>query len=402
MVISKTALVASQSLFTALGIAALLLRLGRPQLGDRLARRADRDLRRLHRGPGLGPAAQPGDRALADAPARCAPPGVRRAARVGRCRVRRPPARVLSRRAARRSCSPPACHFAGWLIGVAEVVVIVTLIGRHGLLARRLHHRDALAADPRDRARRPGQHRHPGAGRRLAVHVPRHARGRRRHALAAQARARDLLRQHRPRLPGATHGRSPGIAERLSRDLSSGDGAPRARPQRARGLAARPRPRRHRPARLHHARPRARPAGAARSPDALYARAAEVLDAARAAGVRYVDAARSYGRRRGVPRALARSSAAVARAELTVGSKWGYRYTAGWSVEAPGARGEGAVAGPLPQPARREPRAARRLARSLPDPQRDGGIGRLADAVAARARWSRRGAPARSAPSGSR
>ena len=71
-----------------------------------------------------------------------------------------------------------------------------------------------------------------------------------------------------------------------------------------------------------------------RTPKALYARCAEVLDAARAAGVRYVDAARSYGRaeeylgrwlaERGVPRDA-----------ITVGSKWGYRYTAGWAVDAP-------------------------------------------------------------------
>jgi aryl-alcohol dehydrogenase-like predicted oxidoreductase len=58
-----------------------------------------------------------------------------------------------------------------------------------------------------------------------------------------------------------------------------------------------------------------------------------VLDAAYAAGIRYVDAARSYGRaeeflaswleRRGLPPGA-----------VTVGSKWGYTYTAGWQVEA--------------------------------------------------------------------
>jgi len=79
---------------------------------------------------------------------------------------------------------------------------------------------------------------------------------------------------------------------------------------------------------------RHRDLGDARSPDALYARCAEVLDAAHAAGVRYVDAARSYGRaedflgrwltERGIPPGA-----------ITVGSKWGYRYTAGWAVEAP-------------------------------------------------------------------
>jgi aryl-alcohol dehydrogenase-like predicted oxidoreductase len=59
-----------------------------------------------------------------------------------------------------------------------------------------------------------------------------------------------------------------------------------------------------------------------------------VLDAAYAAGVRYFDAARSYGkaeaflatwlRERGLPPG-----------EVTVGSKWGYTYTAEWRVDAP-------------------------------------------------------------------
>jgi aryl-alcohol dehydrogenase-like predicted oxidoreductase len=62
-------------------------------------------------------------------------------------------------------------------------------------------------------------------------------------------------------------------------------------------------------------------------------RAAAVLDAAHAAGIRYLDAARSYGRaeaflaawleRRGHPPG-----------SITVGSKWGYTYTAGWRVAA--------------------------------------------------------------------
>ena len=57
-----------------------------------------------------------------------------------------------------------------------------------------------------------------------------------------------------------------------------------------------------------------------------------VLDAAFAGGVRYLDAARSYGlaeaflaswleRRRLQP------------SDLTIGSKWGYTYTAGWRVD---------------------------------------------------------------------
>jgi aryl-alcohol dehydrogenase-like predicted oxidoreductase len=71
-----------------------------------------------------------------------------------------------------------------------------------------------------------------------------------------------------------------------------------------------------------------------RSADALYARVAELLDAARSHGVRYVDVARSYGQAEAF---LARwlRERAVPRADLTLGSKWGYRYTAGWRVDAP-------------------------------------------------------------------
>jgi len=70
-----------------------------------------------------------------------------------------------------------------------------------------------------------------------------------------------------------------------------------------------------------------------RSPDALYGRAAEVLDAAIAAGVRYADVARSYGR---AEEFLARwlRERAVGRDALVVGSKWGYRYTADWRIDA--------------------------------------------------------------------
>jgi aryl-alcohol dehydrogenase-like predicted oxidoreductase len=58
-----------------------------------------------------------------------------------------------------------------------------------------------------------------------------------------------------------------------------------------------------------------------------------VLDAARDAGVRYLDVARSYGR---AEEFLARWLAErdVPRDALTIGSKWGYRYTAGWRVDA--------------------------------------------------------------------
>ena len=70
-----------------------------------------------------------------------------------------------------------------------------------------------------------------------------------------------------------------------------------------------------------------------RTPEALAARTAELCDAAWTAGVRYFDAARSYGR---AEEFLARWLAArgIAADAVTVGSKWGYRYTAGWSVDA--------------------------------------------------------------------
>jgi aryl-alcohol dehydrogenase-like predicted oxidoreductase len=68
------------------------------------------------------------------------------------------------------------------------------------------------------------------------------------------------------------------------------------------------------------------------SVDALRRRSHEVLDAAWDLGVRYVDAARSYGR---AEEFLADWLAArgVGPGALTVGSKWGYRYTAGWRVQ---------------------------------------------------------------------
>jgi aryl-alcohol dehydrogenase-like predicted oxidoreductase len=78
---------------------------------------------------------------------------------------------------------------------------------------------------------------------------------------------------------------------------------------------------------------RVRDLGPDRSVETLRRQAHELLDAAYAGGVRYVDAARSYGRaeeflsswleRRG-----------FASGEITVGSKWGYVYTADWRVGA--------------------------------------------------------------------
>jgi aryl-alcohol dehydrogenase-like predicted oxidoreductase len=58
-----------------------------------------------------------------------------------------------------------------------------------------------------------------------------------------------------------------------------------------------------------------------------------VLDRAWAGGVRYFDAARSYGRAEEFLGEWLRNRR-LSPADLTVGSKWGYTYTAGWRVEA--------------------------------------------------------------------
>ncbi len=74
--------------------------------------------------------------------------------------------------------------------------------------------------------------------------------------------------------------------------------------------------------------------GADRSVAALKARTDDVLDTAWERGVRYVDAARSYGR---AEEFLAdwMERQELGRDDLTVGSKWGYEYTAGWQVHPP-------------------------------------------------------------------
>jgi aryl-alcohol dehydrogenase-like predicted oxidoreductase len=66
---------------------------------------------------------------------------------------------------------------------------------------------------------------------------------------------------------------------------------------------------------------------------ALERQAHDVLDAAWAAGVRYFDAARSYGRAEAFLASWLRDRG-LGRDDVRVGSKWGYRYTAGWRVEA--------------------------------------------------------------------
>jgi aryl-alcohol dehydrogenase-like predicted oxidoreductase len=73
--------------------------------------------------------------------------------------------------------------------------------------------------------------------------------------------------------------------------------------------------------------------GADRSVDALRARTHEVLDDAYAAGVRYYDAARSYGLAEDFLGEWLRERG-IAPGAVTIGSKWGYRYTADWRADA--------------------------------------------------------------------
>jgi len=70
-----------------------------------------------------------------------------------------------------------------------------------------------------------------------------------------------------------------------------------------------------------------------RSIEALEQHTHRVLDEARQAGIRYIDAARSYGRAE-VFLASWLASRDLRPVDITVGSKWGYRYTAGWRVDA--------------------------------------------------------------------
>ncbi len=68
-------------------------------------------------------------------------------------------------------------------------------------------------------------------------------------------------------------------------------------------------------------------------PSAMEAHAHAVLDAAFDAGIRYIDAARSYGRAEDfVASWLHKRKLEVG--DVTVASKWGYTYTAGWSTSA--------------------------------------------------------------------
>lgn len=72
--------------------------------------------------------------------------------------------------------------------------------------------------------------------------------------------------------------------------------------------------------------------GTHRSVEAMERHCHEVLDAAYAAGIRYVDAARSYGH---AERFLASwfDARGLPPNAVTVGSKWGYRYTGHWRMD---------------------------------------------------------------------
>jgi aryl-alcohol dehydrogenase-like predicted oxidoreductase len=66
---------------------------------------------------------------------------------------------------------------------------------------------------------------------------------------------------------------------------------------------------------------------------AMAARAHRILDRAYALGVRYFDAARSYGRAEEFLGSWLQTRR-LAPADVAIGSKWGYTYTAGWQVTA--------------------------------------------------------------------
>ena len=69
-----------------------------------------------------------------------------------------------------------------------------------------------------------------------------------------------------------------------------------------------------------------------RDVESMRARAHEVLDAAYAGGIRYFDAARSYGRAEEFLGGWL-TERDLGPTEVTVGSKWGYTYTADWRVD---------------------------------------------------------------------
>ena len=68
-------------------------------------------------------------------------------------------------------------------------------------------------------------------------------------------------------------------------------------------------------------------------PSIMELRAHDVLSAAFQGGIRYIDVARSYGRAEDFVASWLRKRA-IEPGEITVSSKWGYTYTAGWSTTA--------------------------------------------------------------------
>jgi aryl-alcohol dehydrogenase-like predicted oxidoreductase len=73
--------------------------------------------------------------------------------------------------------------------------------------------------------------------------------------------------------------------------------------------------------------------GDRRDPESMERRAHEVLDAAHGTGIRYLDAARSYGQAEAFLASWL-DARGLGPDDVTVGSKWGYEYTARWLVEA--------------------------------------------------------------------
>lgn len=74
--------------------------------------------------------------------------------------------------------------------------------------------------------------------------------------------------------------------------------------------------------------------GSDKGVEAMRSHALTMLDQAFDCGVRYLDAARSYGRAEDFLAAwLDRRSPPLRPDDITVGSKWGYRYVAGWRTD---------------------------------------------------------------------
>ena len=73
--------------------------------------------------------------------------------------------------------------------------------------------------------------------------------------------------------------------------------------------------------------------GGSYDPSTMELHTLDVLDAAFEMGIRYIDAARSYGRAEDFLASWLRKRA-IEPGEITVASKWGYTYTAGWSTSA--------------------------------------------------------------------